>query len=379
MKKTIVILLVLFASNLFAEEKFYFDKNNLTYSCEDNTGYYNGKIRDKNDPHFGWELGRFFVTGYTRASYDETTNSYTLLKSIGNKITLYYTLEQDIDNLNGVQNLSIFEDKNGYDVPFQIETTNFGCGCLITQHTDYQGKTKEPVKYFNFLKAKCSKGADTSIQLLEEGDYIIKLNYEIAKPHIGIPFTKKSVFKTWTDYYTEFKIRIRNADCMVFPFDVRTGSELTNECFTPNGFYLDLAKSHYLKLSIQKEIIQGDALIADTRMNSAVNEGIMYTDEGIYTISANNPETGLSTTKIIYVGSNPLLIKYAKNQGKIQLYELIKQEKEDGDNNPTSPPEKKERHSTSFSEKMRVAGEKTRIILEKIWNFFKNLINKSKK
>ena len=42
---------------------------------------------------------------------------------------------------------------------------------------------------------------------------------------------------------------------MVFPFDVTTGAELTNTAFTENGFYLDLAKSRYLDIDIQREVL----------------------------------------------------------------------------------------------------------------------------
>ena len=39
---------------------------------------------------------------------------------------------------------------------------------------------------------------------------------------------------------------------MIFPFDVETGEELTDGKYSPNGFKLDLAKSRYLTIDIQK-------------------------------------------------------------------------------------------------------------------------------
>ena len=91
---------------------------------------------------------------------------------------------------------------------------------------------------------------------------------------------------------------------MVYPFDIKDGRELKNKDVTENGFYLDLARSRYLKLYIKKEVLEPgtDGLIEDTRFNGSAKEGKEYTDEGIYTIEAHNKYTDKWTTKKIYVG-----------------------------------------------------------------------------
>ena len=77
-------------------------------------------------------------------------------------------------------------------------------------------------------------GANTRVQLFEEGDYEVALDYEVTKSQL-IPQTHH--------YRIFFKFSVRNANCMVYPFDIVTGAELTNSSVTENWFSLDLAKS----------------------------------------------------------------------------------------------------------------------------------------
>ena len=59
-------------------------------------GYFGEELIDKNDVHYGWELGNFFVSGYT----DEVTSSdgnIVFLKNAGDKVTLWFKLDQDIN------------------------------------------------------------------------------------------------------------------------------------------------------------------------------------------------------------------------------------------------------------------------------------------
>ena len=113
-------------------------------------------------------------------------------------------------------------------------------------------------------------------------------------------------------YRIFFKFSVRNGNCMVYPFDVKTGSELTNSSMTENGFRLDLAKSRYLKINLKRETLKdsADGLVEDTRFNGPAKDGAEYTDDGIYTITVSNEYTGQFTTKKIYVGTNNILRAY---------------------------------------------------------------------
>lgn len=216
---------------------------------------YSGKETITNkDPHYGWNLGTFFVNGYTRETTTVDGNPL-FLKNVGDRVTLWFNLNEDIHCLNGNDNLSISEDINGYDQYFEIQKTNFKRGTLIISYTDYEGKTHEPVIYTDYLAANTRTGANTKVELFEEGDYEIALNYEIVN---------SKGLDTYTNYRIYFKFSIRNGNCMVYPFDIITGAELSNNALTENGFKLDMAKSRYLIINVKKEIIKSNNKGYDT-------------------------------------------------------------------------------------------------------------------
>lgn len=273
-----------------------------------NTGKDNGYSKvykiESDDPHFGWSLGSFFVSGYTSV-YEDSEGKPVFIKTLGDRIELWFQLEQDIDCLNGKDSLSIAEDRNGFDEAFGISKTNFGRGALITQHTDYRNAIGAPQLYTDYLSGITASGADTTVQLFEEGDYTVALNYEIKDESFKL-------VKSYSDYRIEFQFSVRNGNCMVYPFDVVTGAELTNTAVTENGFYLDLARSRYLNINIKREVLAEGAvgLTEDVRFNRPARDGDQYTDEGIYTITVSNRYTGQQTTKQIYVGTNKILLAH---------------------------------------------------------------------
>lgn len=264
-------------------------------------GYYGEENIAKNDIHYGWDLGNFFISGYTdkRVSNDEVV----LLKNVGDKVTLWFNLSQNIDALNGQNNLFISSDSSAFDQYFETPKTDFGKGALIIRYTDYNNNKSEPQIYTNYLEANTSFGADTKVQLFEEGDYEVALDYEV---------TKDELIDTRGHYRIFFKFSVRNGNCMAYPFDISTGSELTNSSMTENGFRLDLAKSRYLKVNIKREVLKdsADGLVEDTRFNGPAKDGEEYTEEGIYTITVSNDYTNQFTVKKIYVGTNKVLRAY---------------------------------------------------------------------
>ena len=265
-------------------------------------GYFGEEQIDKNDIHYGWNLGSFFVSGYT----DEVTGTdgnKVFLKNVGDKVTLWFKLNQNINGLNGKENLSITADTEGYDQYFETPKMDFGRGVLIIRYTDHNNVKAEPTIYTNYLEANAAVGADTKVQLFEEGDYEVALDYEV---------TSDELIDKVGHYRIFFKFSVRNGNCMVYPFDVKTGSELTNSAMTENGFRLDLAKSRYLKINLKRETLKdsADGLVEDTRFNGPAKDGVEYTDEGIYTITVSNEYTGQFTTKKIYVGTNNVLRAY---------------------------------------------------------------------
>ena len=264
---------------------------------------YNGEEEiDKKDPHYNWKLGDFYVRGYTD-KLKNANGDMVFLKNVGDKVTLLFELKQDINKLNNVEGLKITSDDEGYDQYFGTETMNFGRGTLIIRYTDYNNNTEKPQIYTNYLEANTSLNAETKVQLFEEGDYEIALDYEV---------TDDKLIDKVRHYRIYFKFSVRNGNCMVYPFDLATGNELTNSSMTENGFRLDLAKSRYLKVNVKKEILTegADGLTEDTRFNGPAKDGAEYKDDGVYTITASNEYTNQITSKKIYVGTNNVLKAY---------------------------------------------------------------------
>ena len=303
------------------------------------TGFSKEKEISKKDPHFSWELGSFSLTGFTRViANDEKT---VFLKTSGDKIILNFKLEQDINALNNDQTLSIADDKKAYDSMLYRDETEFGRGALIIRKTDaYQNKKGRAQLYTNYLEG-VKKGADTQIEVCEEGDYEVALDYSIRDKKMTLPVIDKTIRSTYNDYRIYFTFSVRNGNCMVFPFDVTTGAELTNKAITENGFYLDLAKSKYLDINIKKEVLQEGAtgLTEDIRYNKAAREGEQYTEEGIYTITVSNQYTGEETVKKIYVGNDNVLKAYMVTGYSIDdIQNLLKEGAQIHDNGEISIP-----------------------------------------
>ena len=277
----------------------------LTNTGKDNGYSGNNEIKN-DDPHYGWEIGQFFVNGYTREAQDAVNGTPVFLKNVGDRVTLWFNLQQDITCLNGKSNLQISEDVNGYDQYFQTEKSNVKRGMLIIRYTDYEGVKHDPVIYTDYLAANARTGADTKVELFEEGDYEVALDYEILD---------NSGIDSYTNYRLSFTFAIRNGNCMVFPFDIITKAELQDKAITENGFKLDMAKSRYLTIDVKRSVlVEGtDGRTEDVRFNRPAKDGDEYKDEGIYTFTVKNTYTNETTTKTIYVGTDPFLKALSQN------------------------------------------------------------------
>ena len=159
-----------------------------------------------------------------------------------------------------------------------------------------------------------------------------------------------------------FEFSIRNGNCMVYPFDSLTGAELADNAITENGFNLDMAKSKYLTIDVQRSVLvvgTDGYLTEDVRFNRPAKDGETYTNEGIYTFKVTNLYTGETTTKTIYIGANSYLralsatgLSIAELNAEIEKGAIVH---EDGtleviapvETEPTEPPAETETESTS--------------------------------
>lgn len=169
------------------------------------------------------------------------------------------------------------------------------------QYTDWQGAKHDPVIYTDYLAACARTGADTKIVLYEEGDYEVALDYVIEDNPRKIG--NVSIVPSYTYYRINFKFSIHNGNTMLFPFDVVTGSELSDNAITPDGFRIDLANSRDLKVYVQRTIINEAANrhTTDIRENKPARDGEEYTQPGIYKLTVSNSYTDQETVKTIYI------------------------------------------------------------------------------
>lgn len=261
------------------------------------------------DPHYGWKLGQFRVGGYTEVRTDSSGN-IVVLKNVGDQVVLWFDLFYSLDCLNNNPALSIESDSAGHDQFFQTPTQDFGRGALIIRKTDYNNHIGEPVVYKNYLEAVATVGANTIVDLFEEGDYEVALDYAVRNDKTVV--FGQSILPGESHYRIYFKFSVRNANSMFYPRDVKNQSELSNGDITSNGFFLDLANSKYLQLNIVREVLKDGTtgLTEDIRLNTVAKDGSTYTKDGVYTITVTNQYTGRSTTKTIYVGDNNILKAY---------------------------------------------------------------------
>ncbi|MEI3351630.1 MAG: hypothetical protein V8Q95_02725 [Collinsella sp.] len=314
------------------DNKYYYDK--VVNTGLDN-GYSESNSIKEGDPHFGWKLGRFVVSGFTSRAGDDVP---VFLKNSGDQVELSFQLNQSIDSLNGDDKRKISGDGNGYDEYFGIPKTDFGHGALITKHTDYQNASTEPTVSTEYLSS-VKVGANTHIDMYEEGDYEVALDYEIESPGL-LPFRP-----AYNNYRIFFKFKVRNSNTMMFLFDTATNNELFNGSVTSSGFRVDMAGSHYLDVSVKREVLNstGDGLTEDVRFNKTATDGAVFEDEGIYTVTVKNPNTGEeATTKRIYVGTNDAMkASVANNMTLAEAQERIAEGATVADDGSFRPPRKR--------------------------------------
>ncbi len=234
------------------------------------------------DPHTSWQLGEFYVTGYSRVINDGDSPVY--LKALGGKLTLYFKLEQDPNRLNGNDGMSLSE------------------GVLTVTHTDRDGK--ETAQEYNIFPDLKEKGSVTKIEAIDEGDYRVCFRYAIA---LGGEVSTMS--STRSSYKLELSFSVRNNNCSVSAVDIASGAEMTDSPLAKEGFSLDLSKSRYLEIEIEKGVLsaEADAIVTDKKYSDIASDSATFTEEGVYAITVRNPLTGITTEKLICVGGNDLL------------------------------------------------------------------------
>ena len=101
-------------------DTYYFDvqsanKNLTLFNAGE--GYEKQNKINKKDLHYGWNLGKFEVSGFSSQTDGDIPVFY---KTTGDNLVLKFDLLQNIDKLNKKE-MHIIEDKKGQDVLFETE------------------------------------------------------------------------------------------------------------------------------------------------------------------------------------------------------------------------------------------------------------------
>lgn len=274
-------------------------------------GYKGEKEIDDDDCHYGWDLGKFFISGYTTSMVD-ATGTPIFLKNQSDKLSLWFNLAQEIDKLNQKKSLSIVEDE-GYDQYFETKKMDLGKGALIIRYTDYENVKHESKVYTNFLEENAILGKNQRIQFLGEGDYEVALDYKVENDKTNI--FGLTVFPDYSYYRIYFKISVRNADSNVRLYDVDDKTKLKTNDFTENGFKLNQKLSRYLDVEVKHEVYDAEknSFTEDKNLMANAKDGGKYIAEGFYLITAKNRYTDSQTNRVVYVGKNKFLQRCAQS------------------------------------------------------------------
>lgn len=275
-------------------------------------GYKGEKEIEDDDCHYGWDLGKFFVSGYTTSTVD-ASGIPIFLKNQSDKISLWFNLAQDIDKLNQKKALSIVEDE-GYDQYFETQKMDLGKGALIIRYTDYENVKHESKVYTNFLEENAILGKNQRIQFLGEGDYEVALDYKVKNNKTNI-VGLSLLMNEAPCYRIYFKFSVRNADSNVRLYDVNDDTKLKTNDFTENGFKLNQTLSRYLDVEVKHEVYDAEknSFTEDKNLMANAKDGGKYTAEGFYMITAKNRYTDSQTNRIVYVGKNKFLQRCAQS------------------------------------------------------------------
>lgn len=155
------------------------------------------------DPHFGWELGQFYATGYQACQEDGTT-----VFSVGpeGSVVLWFELFQDIDALGGDPGLSISQDVNGWDESLEVPKQDFGRGALIVTDVFDGPAEKEADVKTDFLADSAKVGIPVEIGHFGIGSYKVSLDYEVRED--ALVLFGLSILPSFTNYKISFSFDV---------------------------------------------------------------------------------------------------------------------------------------------------------------------------
>ena len=85
-----------FAKGNTNQQRYYL--SSTAQSTRKDHGFTDGTTITNDDPHFGWSLGKFYITGFSDTGKEDDNTIF--FKTVGDELTLSFALDQNIDKLN---------------------------------------------------------------------------------------------------------------------------------------------------------------------------------------------------------------------------------------------------------------------------------------
>lgn len=270
------------------------------------------------DPHYGWKIGTFTVSGYN-AKTDGDGQVPVFLTDGDEEAVLSFTLQQDIDQIGGNPDLSVADDEMDYDTQSGIARQYFGRGMLIVQYTDSSGAAGQPSVTADYLSS-LEPNTASNILTCKEGDYTVTLDYQIEDRSDFWDFFDLGTSDA--NYQICFSFSVRSDQCDIGLQAADSDTVLDSGAIAAGGFQAQFTGSKYQSVQYRRQnLISSEAgYRLEDAASGSVHDGQTFTDEGIYTLTAQNPYTGESVEKTVYVGTDRLSSEFVSSGADLDSF-----------------------------------------------------------
>lgn len=156
------------------------------------------------DPHSGWEIGEFFLSGYGSVSHHGEVVEFRVPK--GGSVGLWFQLWQNIDMLNADPGFSISDDVNGEDIEMGVSEQDFGRGALIVARKGWDSSEEEIEVTPDYLSEHASLGQVCEVGCFSAGHHRVSLDYELRED--VLVFLEFSVLPEFCNYKIAFEFDV---------------------------------------------------------------------------------------------------------------------------------------------------------------------------
>ena len=239
---------------------------------------------------------------YERLSRDDD------LQGESNSIINQKKYLEDFANAKGFKNLRHFSDDGYTGTNFNRPQFNALLAEIEAGHVD----TVIVKDMSRFGRDYLQVGFYTEVLFPDKGIHFIAINNGVDSENPTenefTPFL--NLMNDWYAKDTSRKIKAvfhnrmqSGLRCSGSMFDLGTGAELEDYSRTAEGFRIDLANSHSLKVDVVRYALNQSGNGLDIRSNAPASDGDQFDRTGYYEITIENSETGEKMTKHIFIGN----------------------------------------------------------------------------